>query len=278
MYTWQRNFNEGEIILSTKLYEGSTHKNKYDQSYVITKRLPERKLRIEFIDTGYITEIFSSNAHSVIDRSHIGFSKVMKYSIGDIIQNIKGESVEVLDYREVPKLKGVRYEHLLRFLDTGYEVWADCYNFKQGKTLDRLKPSVHGLGSIGYPPEETFPLKRSKEYKLWARMIYRCSDEYQETGYEDVSCSERWKRFDFFLEDIKELFNYESWKKNSEEINKNPYEIDKDILIKGNREYSKEACFFVEKKMNASFTSWQNKEDREIRRAEILKEMGINDR
>lgn len=263
--------------LSRKYEVGSVHKNRHNQSYVIIDRLPNRKARIRFIDTGYETEIFISNNKTVLDRSHLGFSKTMEYSIGDILENPRGEKAEILDYRPVSKLNGTnRYEHLLKFLDTGFEVWADCYNFKEGKTVDRLKPSVHGIGSIGYPPEEVYPLKNNKEYRLWARIMLRCSDGYSNEGYKEVTCSERWKRFDFFYEDVKELYNYDLWKKYSESDNKNPYEIDKDILVLDNKVYSKETCIFVEKSINAGFTSTQNPKNKRIQRDKILKEMEVN--
>lgn len=256
---------------------GSVHKNRHNQSYVIIDRLPNRKVRIRFIDTGYETEMFISNNKTVLDRSHLGFSKTMEYSIGDILENPRGEKAEILDYRPVSKLNGTnRYEHLLKFLDTGFEVWADCYNFKEGKTMDRLKPSVHGIGSIGYPPEGAYPLKNNKEYRLWARIMLRCSDGYNNEGYKEVTCSERWKRFDFFYEDVKELYNYDLWKEYSESDNKNPYEIDKDILVLDNKVYSKETCIFVEKSINAGFTSTQNPKNKRIQRDKILKEMEVN--
>ena len=264
--------------MSRKYKIGSTHKNRYGQEYIIIDKISSRRLKIEFVETGYITEMFTSNNKSVMDRSHKGFSKTMSYSIGDILENNRGEKVEVLDYRAVPKRSGSnRYEHLLRFIDTGYEVWADCYNFKEGKTLDRLKPTVHGIGSIGYPPEEVFPLNGNREYRLWSRIMLRCSDEYDNDSYEDVTCSEEWKRFDLFYEDVKKLPNYNLWKLGFEAGGKNKYEIDKDILIQGNRVYSKESCVFVEKRINAGFTSYQKVEDRERNRTKILEEMGINE-
>ena len=107
--------------------------------------------------------------------------------------------------------------------------------------------------------------------------MLRCSDEYDNDSYEDVTCSEEWKRFDLFYEDVKKLPNYNLWKLGFEAGGKNKYEIDKDILIQGNRVYSKESCVFVEKRINAGFTSYQKVEDRERNRTKILEEMGINE-
>lgn len=263
--------------MNEKYKVGSVHCNKFKQEYIITERLKNNKVKIMFLETKYEAEMFTTNNKTVLDRSHEGLGKSMRYAIGDILINTRGEKAKILDYRIVPKLNNEkRYEHLLRFLDTGYEVWADCYNFTKGKTLDRLKPTVCGIGCIGNPPPEAYPLKENKEYKLWSRMMFRCSESCKNEGYKNVSCSKRWTRFDFFYEDVKDLINYDLWKKGFKDGENNIYEIDKDILIKDNKVYSKETCMFVEKKINAGFTSWQSEEKKKENRKEILKELGID--
>ena len=106
----------------------------------------------------------------------------------------------------------------------------------------------------------------------------RCTKKYNEIneGYRGVTCSERWKRFNLFYEDVKDLYNYELWKKHSELDDKNPYEIDKDIVVLNNKIYSKETCIFIEKSINAGFTNTQNPDDKRAQRDKILKEMGIS--
>ena len=89
--------------------------------------------------------------------------------------------------------------------------------------MDRstLLQTNHGIGSIGYPPEEVFPLNENREYRLWSMIMLRCSDEYDNDSYDDVTCSEEWKRFDLFYEDVKKLPNYNLWKLGFEAGGKN---------------------------------------------------------
>lgn len=52
-------------------------------------------------------------------------------------------------------------------------------------------------------------------------IMLRCSDEYDNDSYDDVTCSEEWKRFDLFYEDVKKLPNYNLWKLGFEAGGKN---------------------------------------------------------
>ena len=76
-------------------------------------------------------------------------------------------------------------------------------------------------------------------------MIRRCYDEnysaYKWYGEKGITVCDRWKRFDFFLEDIVNLpgFDYDKFEANE-------IELDKDILSKTKTKvYSPETCCLV---------------------------------
>ena len=66
--------------------------------------------------------------------------------------------------------------------------------------------------------------------------------------YSNVSCCESWLHLNNFIADISTIKNYDKC------IN-DDWQLDKDILIKGNKIYSKENCCFVPKKINSLLIS-----------------------
>lgn len=83
-----------------------------------------------------------------------------------------------------------------------------------------------------------------RTYNLWILMLMRVySEAYARTNpyYKDVTICERWLTLSNFAKDIQELPNYELWRDNPGQR----ICLDKDIRIKGNREYRPEACMFV---------------------------------
>lgn len=98
---------------------------------------------------------------------------------------------------------------------------------------------VHGQGinDIGGLDNENLKIA----YSSWKEMLRRCySKKFLETNktYEKCNVSDEWMYFSNFLK----FFN-EEYKEGSQ--------LDKDILIKGNKLYSKNTCCFVPPKINS---------------------------
>lgn len=81
------------------------------------------------------------------------------------------------------------------------------------------------------------------EYALWQSMLQRCFDDkfkqkYQ--TYEGVTCSKEWLSMTAFIKDVSQMEGYglDGW------------ELDKDMLLKGNKLYSKDTCCFVPHEIN----------------------------
>lgn len=78
-------------------------------------------------------------------------------------------------------------------------------------------------------------------YQTWARMLERCySEKYQENkkAYQGCSVCIDWHTFS----------NFKSWMKNQNWEGK---QLDKDLLVKGNKIYSPETCIFIDRLVNA---------------------------
>jgi len=77
-------------------------------------------------------------------------------------------------------------------------------------------------------------------HRVWHSMLRRCySSKFQErnTTYKGCSVSERWLTFSVF----KMWMEGQDWE---------GLQLDKDLLLEGNKVYSKEACVFVTQKVN----------------------------
>ena len=135
---------------------------------------------------------------------------------------------------------------LVKFIDTGYECIVDMRNIKSGEVKDKLLPSVQGVGILGDAPvRENGQLL--KEYKLWQDMLKRCYDsKFHDTRptYKDCSVSNNFKYYSYFKE----------WCNKQIGFAQDGFDLDKDILSRGNKVYSEDTCCFVPKEINNSFT------------------------
>lgn len=117
---------------------------------------------------------------------------------------------------------------------------------KRGNVKNPYHPSICGVGYIGIgkytPYKDKTPIR---VYNRWRAMIQRCySDNFQESHPTYIGCSvdEHWHNFQNFAE----------W---YEEGYKQDYQLDKDILIKGNKIYSPETCCLVPREINMAFVN-----------------------
>lgn len=85
--------------------------------------------------------------------------------------------------------------------------------------------------------------KQTKAYKTWLSILFRCYNEKfrkKHPSYIDCKMSKDWHDFQIFAE----------WFNNNYIEG---FELDKDILVKGNKIYSSETCCFVPAEINLVF-------------------------
>lgn len=114
-----------------------------------------------------------------------------------------------------------------------------------GTVRNLYNPSVFSIGYLGVGSYKTkLEGKNTKVYTTWKNMFDRCYNKKTlniNTTYVGCSVDKRWHNFQVFAEWFEE--NYiEGW------------ELDKDILVKGNKVYSPETCCFIPKEVNSFFT------------------------
>lgn len=142
-------------------------------------------------------------------------------------------------------------EVYVQFINTGYETKAELGQIRKGNVKDKLSPSVYGVGILGENTTK-FNGKSIKEYMLWKGILQRCYDsKFQERckTYEGVTLSDNFKSYQYFID----------WCNNQIGFDLEGWQLDKDILVKGNKVYSEDTCCFVPKEINMLFTKGDSK-------------------
>lgn len=103
-----------------------------------------------------------------------------------------------------------------------------------------MKPSVHGVGFRGSDIPIRIGGKLKPSYNTWVSMLRRCYDAAYKTRkptYNDCSVCDSWH-------------NYTTFDKWFSEHHIDGCELDKDLLIYGNKTYSPDTCVFVPREIN----------------------------
>ena len=126
-------------------------------------------------------------------------------------------------------------------------------NFKNGNIKCPYEPRTFGIGCIGegkYKGKENG--ETHKYYVIWVSMLQRCYDpKYQERypTYNRCKVEEEVLNFQHMCEWLDE---------NYYEVPGEKMHLDKDILCKGNKVYSRETCIFVPERINLLFVKRDN--------------------
>lgn len=91
--------------------------------------------------------------------------------------------------------------------------------------------------------------KKTPEYIIWGSMLTRCySEKYKlrYKAYDGCTVSDNFKNFQYFAE----------WCNNQPGFNEVGYQLDKDLLISGNKLYSEDTCVFIPRVLNCFYTTY----------------------
>ena len=176
----------------------------------------------------------------------------MKY-LNDV--TIKGCVGKILKSKNFGEFKILKYNDSgnveIQFLNTGFETVAQLGNIKSGKVKDPYAPSVCGVGVLGTKYPSRVNGVKTKEYDLWYSMLQRCySDVYKKRRptYKGCEVSDNFKNYEYFYEWCNKQIGF------TNEGNENPFHLDKDLLIKGNKVYSEDSCVFIPQGINKVLT------------------------
>lgn len=133
--------------------------------------------------------------------------------------------------------------------EDGYITRTSKQKLFKGAIRNPYSRSVCGIGFVG---EGKYSTKDSDgkpllQYRLWTSMFSRCYNENEqkrEFGAPYIGCTinEEWHNFQNFAE----------WCVHQKGFGEPNWQLDKDILKKGNREYGPEFCRFVPRELNTA--------------------------
>lgn len=128
---------------------------------------------------------------------------------------------------------------LIEFIKTGYRTIITSSRIADGSIKDKLLPRIYNVGISGtkYPTN-------TKHYTAWYGMLQRCYDKSLHTKinktYKNCTVSDNFLHYEYFYE----------WCEKQVGFADRHFELDKDLLIKGNSVYSEHTCVFVPREIN----------------------------
>lgn len=170
----------------------------------------------------------------------------MNDRVGEIRRNketLGGYEMKIIEY--------ISYSNILIEFQDKYrtKVHTSYGNFKEGSIRNPYHPSVFNVGYIGEGDKKPSENGKGTDiYKVWSQMLRRCYDPYyinRQPTYKDCFVEEYFHNFQ----------NFAKWyEENYYEIPNEKMGLDKDILIKNNKMYSRETMIFVPQRINNLFT------------------------
>jgi hypothetical protein len=167
--------------------------------------------------------------------------KISEDRVGLKKKNSFGLTMEVIEYKN--------YNNILVQFEQGEIIRAEWSQFKKGTLRSPYEKTIFGIGYLGEGKYKSkVKEEHSPQYKTWYQMFVRCYDKkYQEKYPTYIGCivAEEWHNYQTFA----------TWyDENIYHIEGERLELDKDILMKGNKIYSPETCVFVPRSINSLFT------------------------
>ena len=167
--------------------------------------------------------------------------------IGEIC-DLNGNIIEIIEYLSTHCVT-VKFED-------GYTNTGSYKSFKKGE-IRNPNPYLKRFYGVGYLGEGNYKTsingEKTPQYLKWFAIFVRCYSEnlaLKEPTYANCEICEDWHNFQNFAKWYDE--NYYS-------IDGRVMELDKDILVKGNKLYSPDNCVFVSNDINSLFTKRKNK-------------------
>lgn len=171
--------------------------------------------------------------------------------LGETRINNQGEKMFIDEYNSSSDIK-------VQFVSTGEVVRTTYGAFKSGSVKSHFTPSVYGVGIVGLENIHDENGKFLKSYRCWVDMLRRtCSKSFKEQYkygycYDGVTVCDEW----LYYPNFKKFYD-----NNYYEIEGFRTQLDKDILVKGNKIYSPETCAFVPNVVNNILTYNRTKDN-----------------
>ena len=162
--------------------------------------------------------------------------------VGKIFDTNRGDKCVIVEY------KGCEDVTVEFIGDYTHRQTTYLGTLRRGCLVNVFKPSVRGVGYVGqgkYQP--SIGGKHTKAYSMWKSAMTRsyCDNFHSKNpSYKGCTVCDEWHNFQNFAE-----WYY------SHDLCGLGYDLDKDLLIKGNKEYSPKACTLLPSEINLLLAS-----------------------
>ena len=166
---------------------------------------------------------------------------VSKDCVGKVYKSLNSGDFTILKYNGSKDVE-------IQFINTGYRKVAEMKEVRSGEIKDPYLPSVYGVGVLGAKYPSTINGVKTKEYVLWQGLLRRCySGDFKKKNPTYIGCevSNKFKNYEYFYEWCNKQVGFN---------NNKDWQLDKDLLIKGNRVYSEDFCIFLPQEVNTLLT------------------------
>ena len=204
--------------------------------FIIVEYTNSKNIIIEFVNTGYKTKTSMCNiTRGLVADKSLPLQRSRKREskmVGKVLSSNSCGDYTILEYKSKDNI-------LIEFIKTGYKTIITSSRIADGSIKDKLLPRIYNVGIVGikYPTN-------TKHYTVWCSMLQRCYDKSLHTKinktYKNCTISENFLHYEYFYE----------WCEKQVGFTDSHFELDKDLLIKGNSVYSEHTCVFVPREIN----------------------------
>ena len=159
--------------------------------------------------------------------------------------NNKGCLMKIVEYNKSQDIVVEFQDEYRAKVHTAY------YFFLSGEVRNPYFPSILKVGIVGNKYETHNGKNAIKEYTTWRNMLNRCfntDEKMKHPKYKNVTCCDEWLLYENFYEWLHSQENFNKW------LNGDSWDVDKDILCKGNEIYSPTTCCLVPGIINKIFS------------------------
>lgn len=168
----------------------------------------------------------------------------LKEYLGKIYDTKSCGQVVVVDY--------INHKNLMVKFEDGNIFPVRTGDIKNGEVKNPLQPSYCGVGFMGVGKHSLKSLAGTK----WMSMMKRCYDpKYlaRKPTYIGCSVESSWHNFQNFAQWFESLdYNADDW------------ELDKDLLIRGNKVYSESSCVMLPRHINCAINIYKSDKNSEL--------------
>lgn len=166
----------------------------------------------------------------------------MAVKVGEVYNTNSGDRCTVVEYNGC-------FDITVEFNDEHKaRVKVNSSNLRKGEVMNPYGRTVYKVGYSGEGKwKHSLKGRKTPEGSVWRDMLYRCySEEFhnKQPSYRDCSVADSWHNFQSFADWFDKQYREDGW------------ELDKDLKVIGNKEYSEGFCSFVPKRINTLLSGY----------------------